>query len=243
LPARRPAARTDRLYRAAFEIARDLVRGLARQFVRIRVRRRVDMGDGPGQPCHDQQRLGVWIAAYALVDIVGDPPALDDGKPVAARDPPSIAGKAELIGPKKVCTAGSFAALAIAAYRDGFAQIALADEDHQRRLAATDPGGAVLDPAGTRDPAIRGRRRAIGTDDDRLSGGLRAKRRDNERGQRQGNLRRRCVKGFSHPGFFVWNFEIFFDVCNLGKVRAKCRKDLTLPRNCLRRATSRPLSH
>src|SRR5947209_17365736 len=69
----------------------------------------------------------------------------------------------ELNGPNQVPAAGSLARRrAVAADRDGFAQIVLADHDHETRLAGAGPDRAVVDlGAGAGDAASLRRRRGV----------------------------------------------------------------------------------
>ena len=79
-----------------------------------------------------------------------------NGLPSSARH--STVAVVELNGPNQACAAGSLAAVgAVAADRDGFAQIVFAHQHHQAGLARTEPCRGVVDAiAGAGDAAVPG---------------------------------------------------------------------------------------
>ena len=88
-----------------------------------------------------------------------------NGLPLMARH--STVLVVELNGPNQVCAAGSRdGAKAVAADRDGFAQIVLADQHDEPRLARADPDRRVVDAvAGAVDAAVLWRGRRVGAAD------------------------------------------------------------------------------
>ena len=106
------------------------------------------------QPCHGQHRFCDRTAVLVLIGIVGDVPALDDRKRPAVEGAPfqNIRGRIERAEPplrRRLARGGRM----IAADRDGFAQIILADQHHQARFAGTKSRGAAVELAGLADHA------------------------------------------------------------------------------------------
>ena len=137
-----PAALADRLHliRAALEIAGETVGGLPRQFVGVGIGGDIDISDvtdiARRQPRHREHRPRDGSAVLVLFAVVGDLPALDDRKRLAACGAPFdlFAGRAERAEPG---LRRRFLRLsrAISAHRDHFAQIALVDQHHKAGFA------------------------------------------------------------------------------------------------------------
>jgi hypothetical protein len=152
----RPLAPITLTSSCALEAARRFIGGAAGEFAGRRIGRNVDIGHMAyrtgRQPRHHQHRFCDRPAALVLIGIVGEVPALDDRKRLAIGLAPfdGRRGRVERAEPG-LCGGLLRGSPAIAADRDGFAQIILAHQHHKAGLAGAEARGAAIEFAGFAD--------------------------------------------------------------------------------------------